>query len=82
MKKLALVATAATALICAAALITTPAEAKKHHKKQPAAAPTGQTIGGPGAGPSHQPGGPMRSGNMCWSDKDPSANTGQGYWKD
>jgi hypothetical protein len=85
LKKLALVATAATALICAAALITTPAEAKKHHKKQPAAAPTGQMVGGPGgysAGPSHQPGGPMRSGKMCWSDRDPSGNTGQGYWKD
>ena len=27
------------------------------------------------------PGGPVRSGNLCWSDKDPASNTGQGYWK-
>jgi hypothetical protein len=83
LKKLALVASAATALVCAASLIATPADAKKHHKK-PAAAATAQTAAAPGgymAGPSHQPGGPMRSGNQCWTDKDPWANTGQGYWK-
>ena len=37
MKKLALVASAATVLVCAASLIATPADAKKHAKK-PAAA--------------------------------------------
>ena len=83
MKKLALVASAATALICAASLIAaTPADAKKHHKK-PAATTSQQMATGPGgsnAGPKHDPGGPMRSGNMCWKDKDPWAHTGQGYW--
>ena len=34
-----------------------------------------------GYGPRHDPGGPMRNGDMCWSDKDAWANTGQGYWK-
>ena len=33
------------------------------------------------AGPPHALGGPVRDGNMCWSDKDAWANTGQGYWK-
>jgi len=87
LKKLALVASAATALVCAASLIATPADAKKHHKK-PAAAPAAQTMAygpgpGPGynAGPMHAPGGPIKSGNMCWTDRDPWANTGQGYWK-
>jgi len=89
LKKLTLVASAATTLICAASLIaTTPADAKKHHKK-PAAAATTQTAAGPGyggyggyyGGPRHDPGGPMKSGNQCWTDKDPWANTGQGYWK-
>jgi hypothetical protein len=86
LKKLALVASAATALICAASLVATPADAKaKKHAKKPAAT-TSQMAAAPGyggynAGPSHQPGGPMRSGNMCWSDKDPWSNTGQGYWK-
>jgi hypothetical protein len=44
----------------------------------------GYTYGpgpGPGYGPRHDLGGPMKSGNMCWSDKDPWSNTGQGYWK-
>jgi hypothetical protein len=36
---------------------------------------------GYGYGPRHDPGGPMRSGDLCWSDKDASAHTGQGYWK-
>jgi hypothetical protein len=84
LKKLAFVASAAVALICAASLVATPADAKKrHHAKKPAAATT-QMAAGPGgynAGPSHQPGGPMKSGNLCWSDKDAWANTGQGYWK-
>jgi hypothetical protein len=86
LKKLALVASAATALVCAASLIATaPADAKKHHKK-PAAAAAGQTTaapdyGGYNAGPRHDLGGPMRSGDQCWADKDPASNTGQGYWK-
>ena len=85
MKKLTLIASAATTLICAASLIaTTPADAKKH--KKPAAAATTETAAAPGyggynAGPRHDLGGPMRSGDQCWSDKDPAANTGQGYWK-
>jgi hypothetical protein len=33
------------------------------------------------AGPPHEPGGPVHSGHLCWSDRDPWANTGQGYWK-
>jgi hypothetical protein len=84
LKKVAFVASVATALVCAVALIASPADAaKKRHAKKPAAA-SQQMAAGPGgynAGPSHQPGGPMKSGNMCWTDKDPSANTGQGYWK-
>jgi hypothetical protein len=36
---------------------------------------------GYGYGPRHDLGGPMRSGDLCWSDKDASAHTGQGYWK-
>jgi hypothetical protein len=82
LKKLALVASAATVLICAASLVATPADAKKT-KRHAAAAPAGQMAGGPGgynAGPSHAPGGPVKSGGMCWKDKDPWANTGQGYW--
>jgi len=34
------------------------------------------------AGPPHAPGGPVRYGNLCWSDRDSWANTGQGYWKE
>jgi len=82
LKKLALVASAATALVCAASLIaTTPADAKKHQKK-PAAAATTQTaaaFGGYNAGPRHDPGGPMRSGNKCWKGE-PSHDLG--YWAD
>ena len=33
------------------------------------------------AGPPHDLGGPVRNGNMCWSDKDAWGNTGQGRWK-
>jgi hypothetical protein len=82
LKKLAFVASAATILVCAASLIATPADAKTKHHKKPAAA-AGQMAGGPGgmnAGPSHMPGGPVKSGNMCWKDRDPWGNTGQGYW--
>ena len=75
MNKLAFVTTAAIALLCAASLAATPADAKTHHKK-PAAAKVAATAD---PGP-HAPGGPMRSGNMCWKDADPWANKGQGYW--
>jgi len=84
LKKLALVASAATALVCAASLIaTTPADAKR--QKKPAAAATGQIAAAPGsggynAGPVHQNGGPVRSGNMCWKD-DGNHTGGQfGIW--
>jgi len=30
---------------------------------------------------AHDLGGPMRNGDLCWSDKDSWGNTGQGYWK-
>ena len=33
-----------------------------------------------GYGPHHDPGGPMRSGDQCWKDRDPWSNTGQGMW--
>jgi hypothetical protein len=84
LKKLALVASAATVLICSASLIATPVDAKsKKHAKKPAATTSQQMAAGPGgynAGPRHDPGGPMTSGTMCWKDKDAWANTGQGYW--
>lgn len=87
MKKLALVASAATALVCAASLIATPADAKKHQKK-PAAAATGQMAYGPGpgaggynAGPRHENGGPIKSGNMCFKEVDGAHTQSQfGYW--
>ena len=97
MKKLAFVASVASALVCTVALVATPADAaKKRAAKKPAAqsqqmaaGPGGYAAGpggyaaGPGynAGPPHAPGGPVKSGNMCWVAKDPWANTGQGYWK-
>ena len=86
MKKLALVASAATALVCAASLIATPADAKKHHKK-PAAAATGQMAAAPGpggyyAGPRHENGGPIKSGTMCFKDVDGAHTQAQfGYWE-
>jgi hypothetical protein len=84
LKKLALVATAATALVCAASLIATPADAKKHHKK-PAAAPAQQTAYGPGpgyggGGPVHANGGPIKSGDMCWKDEGSRTQAQFGYW--
>ena len=82
MKKLALVASAVTALVCAASLIAiTPADAKKRAKK-PAAAPTAQMAGGPGGmgGPVHVNGGPVRSGNMCWKDEGSRTQAQFGYW--
>ena len=83
MKKLALVASAATALVCAASLIaTTPADAKKHHKKPPAAA-SQQMAAGPGgynAGPQHTGGGAVRTGSMCWKEIDTTHD--RGYWQE
>jgi hypothetical protein len=103
LKKLTLVASAATALVCAASLIATPAASQQAYGPGhdyaygpgpgyaygPGPGPgygygPGYAYGpGPGyvAGPPHVPGGPVRSGDMCWSDRDSSANTGQGYWK-
>jgi hypothetical protein len=75
-------------VICAASLIATPAEAKKHHKK-PAATTSQQAAGyGPGyaygsgymAGPTHQNGGPVRSGSMCWKDEGSRTQAQFGYW--
>lgn len=84
MNKLALVASAATALVCAASLIaTTPADAKKHHKKPAPAAAAGQMAYGPGpapggynAGPQHAGGYPVRTGAMCWKEIDTSHDRG------
>lgn len=82
MKKLALVVSAATALVCAASLIATPADAKKHHKK-PAATTSQTTATGPGgynAGPQHVNGGPIKSGSMCWKDEGSRTQAQFGYW--
>jgi hypothetical protein len=85
LKKLALVASAATALVCAASLIATPAEAKKHHAKKPAATTSQQMAAGPGgynAGPRHDNGGPVKSGTMCFKDTDGAHTQAQfGYWE-
>src|SRR5215470_12998764 len=88
LKKLALVASAATALVCAASLIaTTPADAKKAAKK-PAATTSQQMAGGPGGyagpggygyGPQHAAGGPVRTGTMCWKEVDVTHD--RGYWQ-
>lgn len=85
MKKLALAASAAVALVCAASLVATPADAKRHHHKKPAAAPAGQMAGGPPGGPGmggpmHVGGGPRKSGAMCWKEIDVSHD--RGYWAD
>lgn len=81
MKKLALVASAATALVCAASLIvTTPADAKKAQKK-PAATTSQQMAAGAGgynAGPQHTGGAPVRTGSMCWKEIDSAHD--RGYW--
>jgi hypothetical protein len=113
LKKIALVASAATALVFAASLIVTPAASQQAYGPGPGpgyssstnlaggyANSPGYAYGpgpgpaygpgpGPGyaygsgymAGPPHEPGGPVRNGNLCWSDRDPWGNTGQGYWK-
>ena len=82
MKKRALVASAATALVCAASLIaSTPADAKKAAKK-PAATTSQQMAGGPGGygyGPQHVGGGPVRTGSMCWKEVDTTHD--RGYWQ-
>ena len=78
LKKLALVASAATALICAASLIATPADAKRQAKKPPAA-PAAQMAGSPGmGGPQHVGGGPVKTGSMCWKEVDTTHD--RGYW--
>jgi hypothetical protein len=60
-----------TTLLCAASLVAAPAVAKTHHKK---AAPAVATTADPGP---HNPGSPIRSGNMCWKEPD---TRGLGYW--
>jgi hypothetical protein len=72
LNKLAFVTTAATALLCAASLVATPADAKTHHKKHAPAAVATTADPGP-----HNPGSPIRSGNMCWKEPD---TRGLGYW--
>lgn len=80
MNKLALVASAATALICAAALVATPVDAKKHVRRHAAPA-AGQMVYGGSAEPRHDAGGPIRSGNMCWKNAFGYTTQGQhGYW--
>jgi len=88
LKNLALVASAATALICAAALVAAPADAKsKKHAKKPAAT-TSQMAAAPGYGyyggsaePRRDAGGPIRSGNMCWRHEFGYTTRSQfGYW--
>jgi hypothetical protein len=64
-----------TTLLCAASLVAAPAVAKTHHKKHAPAQVATTADPGP-----HQPGGPIRSGGMCWKDFDPWANRGLGYW--
>jgi hypothetical protein len=79
LKKLAFVASVATALVCAAALVATPADAKKrHHAKKPAA-PAATMAGGPGmGGPQHAGGSPIKTGSMCWKEIDVTHD--RGYW--
>jgi hypothetical protein len=82
LKKLALVASAATALICAAALVAAPADAKSKKAAKKPAATTSQTAPGYGGtgGPVHVNGGPVRSGNMCWKDEGSRTQAQFGYW--
>jgi hypothetical protein len=76
LKKFAVMASAATAVLCAVSLLATSGEAKTRHKKPAAAAAQSWA----GAGDRHDLGGPMKSGSNCWKDRDPWAHTGQGYW--
>ena len=66
MKKLALVASASTALICAAALVATPVDAKKHGRRHAPPAGGQMADGGSVEPPPRGAGGPIRSGNWCW----------------
>ena len=78
LKKLVLVASGAIALACSVSLLATSVDAKTRHKRP--AATSGPMIAGDMGGPRHDLGGPMKSGNQCWKDRDPWAYTGQGYW--
>jgi hypothetical protein len=86
LKKLAFLASAAVALVCAASLVATPAEAKKHYYKRPAAAAAAVAYGyGPGPGYGygygwHNLGGPARSGAMCWKDAEGFGTHTQGQF--
>jgi hypothetical protein len=75
-KKLAIVASAATALLCAAALVAAPAEAKTKHHKKPAAAPV-VTVSNAGPSPNGYIG-PTKSAGMCWGGYD---TRGFGFWQ-
>ena len=79
-KKLAILASAATALLCAASLVVAPAEAKSKHKK-PAAAPVAVVSN---AGPSPNGSiGPAKNAGMCWGNTTANSyeSRGFGYWK-
>jgi hypothetical protein len=80
LKKLALLASAAIALVCAASLVATPADAKRQHKRAAAApAAAGMMAGGPGmGGPMHTGGSPVKTGAMCWKEIDVTHD--RGYW--
>ena len=78
MKKLALVASASTALICAAALVATPVDAKKHVTRH---APPAASYGGSVEPPARDGGGPIRSGNWCWKHSEGYTTRSQhGHW--
>ena len=66
MKNLALVASAATALISAAALVATPVDAKKYVSRHAPPAAGQMIYGGSVEPPPRGAGGPIRSGNWCW----------------
>jgi hypothetical protein len=79
LKKIVVVASAATALVCAVSLMATSGEAKTRHHKKPAAAAAPGMAWTPPPG-HHDLGGPLKNGKECWKDRDAAANTGQGYW--
>jgi len=83
MKKLALVASAATALICAAALVATPVDAKKHVRRHAPPAAHQMVYGGSAEPRPREAGGPIRSGNWCFKFGPPGMMTGSqyGYWR-
>ena len=81
MKKPALVASAATALICAAALVATPVDAKKDVRRHAPPAAGQMVYGGSTDPPRREAGGPIRSGNMCWKHEFGYTTRSQfGYW--